>query len=637
MTIPSIGLSVAASIGLLLSLSASSLANPISPGSGDTNSPLSTERSAQNPAQNPAQSPTEVLPPGASPPTQPAASNSNGRDLNALKRVLTIDGALVTELTFVGNENEAIIATWQHIDGVSENPFVLATLYDSAGNEFEGVSVALEGTSTGNWRGDHRAFVLPKSGQYRLVLSGGNFLYSDPSAPDGLSAAPIDYIAGVRLATLDERWLLQGETLFVEDRFEAAIAAYTQAIDLNPNLLGAYLGRLVAVDALAIAIDPQAFEESYNNYTLEKRAEIFQRLSPERQSLFIADLRQSALLIRELSFIGNPILVGMPQPDELFSDIADFLETGEKSEFLINAFGGETSGEESESVERLSESSVPMAVSAETPAETSAETPEKASEETIIRLEERVQQATAPVSREFTFTGQANETIVVHESALSDPQSDPNSHSTNFVLTDPAGNEVEQYHVSLAGTRSDEWAGRHALFTLPATGEYRLTFNVYSSLMDGAPKPGVDYRLRVRSSSAVDRSLLEAVNFFYEERYSDAITLYGEIIKDHPDLLTAYIGRSQMHLLLAQSLYTSQPDDGYSLVTLNRLYAALSPEQQALVRGDLRQMSKLMNDAIAQGQPMLDDVMMAPEFFSELAIFLESGEIGEYLKAFFGE
>jgi hypothetical protein len=254
-------------------------------------------------------------------------------------------------------------------------------------------------------------------------------------------------------------------------------------------------------------------------------------------------------------------------------------------------------------------------------------------EETTIRLEERIQKATAPLTQEYTFMGQANETIVVYERSLGGQE-----YAASFVLSDPAGNDVDQYSVSLAGTHPDEWAGRHALFTLPATGEYRLTFNVQSTVMQGAPKQGIDYLLRVRSSSAEDRMLLEATEFSHEQRYAEALAIYGTVIENNPTLVTAYIERSFMHLAIAQSTASYYPGD-YSSAMLAHWYQALSPEQQALVLSDLRQISTLMSDALKQGQPTLDDAMN-PTFFpfiNDIVVFLESGEAGDYIKAFFGE
>ena len=242
-----------------------------------------------------------------------------------------------------------------------------------------------------------------------------------------------------------------------------------------------------------------------------------------------------------------------------------------------------------------------------------------------IKIEEHLQAAENTLAREYSFAGNANEIIVVYWASEA-------ARWADIRLLDSAGQGVSSYGSYPSYLQLSEIDGRHQMFFLPETGEYRLLVdNRYLYAANGEePEPAAAeasaHLLRVRVASYYERLMLSAEDMLDDRRYEDSVRLFSLAVEHSPELPQPYVGRV---IARGQEIYDTSgidesAEDFTILAGFEQLYDQLAPEAQPLVLADLRQAAANYQAMIASGQaPSEED--FDPALFSEVANFLETG------------
>ena len=257
------------------------------------------------------------------------------------------------------------------------------------------------------------------------------------------------------------------------------------------------------------------------------------------------------------------------------------------------------------------------------------------------------------ITREYTFRGNANETVVAYWELLDRANDSDNVYNFLYyggvVLLDENGQAVQQEYAYPRGITLDEVKGRHSSFRLPATGEYRL---VFSSQVSGFPElPGFNttesrnYLMRIRTADYHERLMLYVVDLLAEERFEEALSMLSMAISHKPDTPMAYYARVYITGLMADA---EQPDKRFETLgegfederieAIYELFQSLTPEQQSLVISDLRRAGELYGVAVEQGKITNEDIGFEYTLFEEAIKFVQTGTPSEALREFvYGE
>ncbi|MEO1387721.1 MAG: hypothetical protein AAFV85_10150 [Cyanobacteria bacterium J06634_6] len=256
-----------------------------------------------------------------------------------------------------------------------------------------------------------------------------------------------------------------------------------------------------------------------------------------------------------------------------------------------------------------------------TPTETvlAQASPVNLSEESI----EDTLQGTGELSREYRFTGTANEIVVVYW------ELDNGSYYYPEVeLYDATGTAVDMDYNYPEEMFWEESDGRHVHFLLPTTGEYRLVFTSESVQAEG----DFDYLLRARVASYYERLMIAADNLSYEE----SLPLLALAIEQEPDLPAPYLQRllGQAEILFESEAFEARiaelaeinpaENPGVLYEAIYETFKTLDDESQAMAISDLRQVGRTFALAVRNGQTEAEG--LPPEVFAGIADFLETGE-----------
>ncbi|MEO0770662.1 MAG: hypothetical protein AAFY72_14770 [Cyanobacteria bacterium J06649_4] len=256
------------------------------------------------------------------------------------------DGTVTGEATFTGNANETIVIYIPRRTTLPSYNHRL-TLYNSAEEEISiGYGYPDFDPFRTNGGGTYRVISLPETGTYRLTFEG-QIRNTDDS---DTSASEPDYVMQVRNATYYERLVIAAEELFEDDQADRAFELWALAIADSPDQPTAYMHRLFA-RAEQVYSSPefqtkiQAAFAAGNSGTENVDIfplihETFLTLSAEEQSLSISDLRQLDRLVSEAIASGELDPNEDDVPPILFSGIAEFLETGEPTDIVIQLLFG---------------------------------------------------------------------------------------------------------------------------------------------------------------------------------------------------------------------------------------------------------------------------------------------------------
>ncbi|MGD1864040.1 MAG: hypothetical protein ACFB0D_05755 [Phormidesmis sp.] len=257
------------------------------------------------------------------------------------------DGVTGGEITFNGNTNEVIVVLIEQ-EGRSLPFSKFIDLYQPSGEKVIGRQNYPDFMTFDSVGAYGRTFLLPETGDYRLVVSSGI-----PESDSNNSSIPdVEYVMQVRNATYYERLLMSAETLANEDNYEAALSRLMLAIEDSPEIPAAYMYRLGT--HAEILYELPGFESRLNGLDFEgdDNVEQFERdlfaliyetflmLPAENQAVIVGDLRQLNGLYEGAIASGELD----PSEDEFdgvsFSGIADFLETGVPTDTLRTMFFG---------------------------------------------------------------------------------------------------------------------------------------------------------------------------------------------------------------------------------------------------------------------------------------------------------
>ncbi|MGD1905476.1 MAG: hypothetical protein ACFB0C_05700, partial [Leptolyngbyaceae cyanobacterium] len=166
-------------------------------------------------------------------------SNSDIRvDVNA-DQVRTPE-AIIHEYAFIGNTDEIIVI---YLDWPRGQPTL--HLYDQTGALVESRLPYPDRTVMTEWRGSHRAFRLPNTGEYRLVLSHNGW---GTAAQGGF-----DFHLQVRAASEYEQLSIQFAQLSDEQRYEDILPVLADMMALAPEQPRPYLWRVWTYAQLAVS------------------------------------------------------------------------------------------------------------------------------------------------------------------------------------------------------------------------------------------------------------------------------------------------------------------------------------------------------------------------------------------------
>ncbi|MEO0807062.1 MAG: hypothetical protein AAFY33_12235 [Cyanobacteria bacterium J06643_4] len=257
--------------------------------------------------------------------------------------------------------------------------------------------------------------------------------------------------------------------------------------------------------------------------------------------------------------------------------------------------------------------------------------------ESVVIIEDLLEPVEgSAIAQSYTFTGNANEMIVISVEP-------PSGYESAAVYTEPVrlaspvgGLVYGQYDNSLA-LHLGKPNGYHRVFLLPETGEYQLTFDAdFLSGFEGIPASG--YLLQVRQASYYAR-LINSANYLMGENPEQSLALLALAIAHNPDLPEGYYFRLGIY---AQKLFAIEAFEQASEV-LNRddeegffnlvhtAFLTFSPEEQRLILNDLRQLDR----TYAAQFESLEAPSASPnaELFLDIARFLETGVPTESVRA----
>lgn len=253
-----------------------------------------------------------------------------------------------------------------------------------------------------------------------------------------------------------------------------------------------------------------------------------------------------------------------------------------------------------------------------------------------VNIEDRIQGTSDSINREYTFKGNANEMIVVYVDALQG-----SLYDTSMLLVGSDGQEVASkpsYHQGLDLAETD---GRHRIFLLPATGEYRLQFmprSVDPEYSEAYSPEPIDYLLRVRLAPYAERLIILGSRMMDEGRYEEAIDIFALAIEESPEQPLPYVGRliataePFFEALEEESLFDGEEDE---FEVVYRLFQDLDPEIQVQLISDMRQTGTKLEALIANGKTTVEQADIDPAVLLDGAVFLETGVVSETMINFF--
>ena len=263
----------------------------------------------------------------AAEPSQLSVSISRNMPLDVEERLAPTQGESLTyEHTFVGYENEVVVAYWEDVTSNRRYYGAGVALYGADGqlldNAYYPSDIVLEELG-----GRNRAYRLPATGEYR-------FEFTVPAVADTAetdAAQNPEYLLRLRVASFYERAMMLAVGRLDDEQYEESRAGFELAIAQRPESPMPYLGRLVSVGGSALEASGMTEMEIFS---IEGVYALFQSLEPDEQSLVIADIEkivqtgtaaiESGVVDADSLDLDLPILV----------DIAEYFKTGEVSEAL---------------------------------------------------------------------------------------------------------------------------------------------------------------------------------------------------------------------------------------------------------------------------------------------------------------
>ncbi|MEO1623346.1 MAG: hypothetical protein AAFU53_20255, partial [Cyanobacteria bacterium J06632_3] len=149
------------------------------------------------------------------------------------------NGNIEGEITFNGNANEVVVVMISREDDRFPSLDV-AALYTASGEALLPQRNYPDYMTFDQSSENTRTFLLPETGEYRLVLESAHYRRDEPSVSQA------DYLVQVRNATYYERLLMSVETFVDDGDYDAAFSRLALAVDDSPNLPAAYLYRVFA-------------------------------------------------------------------------------------------------------------------------------------------------------------------------------------------------------------------------------------------------------------------------------------------------------------------------------------------------------------------------------------------------------
>lgn len=249
-----------------------------------------------------------------------------------------------------------------------------------------------------------------------------------------------------------------------------------------------------------------------------------------------------------------------------------------------------------------------------------------------LALEERIQDLASGDSREYTFRGNANELIVVYIEA-----SRGYSYSIRASIIDADGEQVEGEYAYHEGLDFAEYKGRHTAFLLPQTGEYRLV--ITNQEYTGESVQSSEYLVRARVAPYVERLMIYGLELIDEERFEEAISVFGMAIEESPEQPLPYMARALSYAIprfedLGSDDFSEDADE---FEVVYDVFSRIDAETQALIVSDMKQSATVMNALIDEGKITLEDVDIHPGLLSEGAAFFETGVASVRLRELFND
>lgn len=255
------------------------------------------------------------------------------------------------------------------------------------------------------------------------------------------------------------------------------------------------------------------------------------------------------------------------------------------------------------------------------------------------------------IDREITFSGNANEVIVLmmaREDELPIPLQVTDLYS-------PTGEQVrsQRNYPEFMTFGYDYFRNRTQTFLLPETGDYRLILGgepVPSERDDESPAVDTGYVVQVRAATYYERLLISAETLIEDEQYPTAFSRLALAVDNSPATPAAYISRVSAY---GEMLYESPVleaqiaeldfDETEDIEQIGRNFFALIYEifrtldavDQAVVKDDFRQLDRLYTIAIANGDVDPTETEISADFFDGIADFLETGVPTETMRVLF--
>ena len=238
------------------------------------------------------------------------------------------------------------------------------------------------------------------------------------------------------------------------------------------------------------------------------------------------------------------------------------------------------------------------------------------------------------ISREFTFSGKADDIIVAYA---------VDAEGKRFVfpqlleLYDPSGELVlSGYHYPRFATLKQPQEFRSA-FLLPMTGEYRLVVEDRAVDYGNGEPLNMTYLFQVRTAKTYERLLILSEDALIRDQHGKALGQLALAVEDSPELPTAYLARvltyadmlfstpafdarlNELGLRENDNMYR-EADKMFALVY--ETFSALDAEEKALLVSDLRQLGLTASNALVPEAFRVSDTI-EPSLFTEAAEFLK--------------
>ena len=251
-----------------------------------------------------------------------------------------------------------------------------------------------------------------------------------------------------------------------------------------------------------------------------------------------------------------------------------------------------------------------------------------------VDIEERLEPVEGRINFEQTFSGNADELIVIYTEGKGGLPGYSMGYGGRLFILDPDGEQAffefnYPTGIDLTGV------GDYLTVRLPKTGEYQVIFED-SPIPFDEEYAASSRMLQIRPSTYYERLLIAAEDLAAEERYEESLALLAVAVEESPNLTAAYLSRV---MLYAEKTYNTPAftekldvldnnetglDEVGTLELVYETFAAIDSAEQALVVGDLQQMAKLYAEAAEEEGFEMD--FFTPELLGEIADFLETGE-----------